>query len=164
MRISSIGRASRLRQSGVTLIELLVVLTIASLIVGISFPSVTSGLDTLRLNGTANDIVGFMNTGLSRAERRQQVVEVTISRPENTLWMRSSDAGFTRKLVMPEGVTITKILPELPEETEAPRVFMLYPGGTVPPFGVVLINRRHVERLVQVDPMTGVAVMTRPPS
>jgi len=139
-----------------------VVLTIASLIVGISFPSVTSGLDTLRLNGACNDIVGFVNTGLSRAELRQQVVEVTISRPENTLWMRSSDAGFSRKFVLPKGVIITKIVPELPDEAEAPRVFMLYPGGTVPPFGVLLQNRRHVERLVQVDPMTGVAVMSRP--
>jgi len=97
-----------------------------------------------------------------RAERRQQVVEVTISRAQHTLWMRSSDAALARKLVLPEGVAITKILPELPDATEAPRVFFLYPGGTIPPFGVSLINRRQVERLVQVDPMTGVAVMSRP--
>lgn len=164
MRTLSTGRASKRKQAGVTLIELLVVLTIASLIVAISFPSVTSGLDTLRLNGASNDIVGFMNTGLSQAERRQQVVEVIISRAENTLSMRSGHAAFARKFVLPDGVAIAKILPELPEEVEAPRVFMLYPGGTIPPFGVALVNRRNVERLVQVDPMTGVAVMTRPQS
>ena len=158
MRTSLAGRASK----GVTLIEMLVVITIASLLVGISFPAVTSGLDSLRLNSAANDIVSFLNTGVSRAARGQQVVEVTISKSENKLFMRSSDITFTRTLSMPDGVSITRVIPELPEESEAPRIFMLYPGGTVPPVGVALMNRRHVERLVEVDQMTGVAVLNRP--
>src|SRR5205085_6673635 len=113
--------------AGVTLIELLVVVTIASLIVGISFPAVTSGLDSLRLNAASNGVVSFLNGGLSRAERREQVVEVTISKSDNALTLRSSDPAFTRRFAMPEGVTITKIVPELLDETDAPRVFMLYP-------------------------------------
>lgn len=164
MRTLSTGRANKRRRSGVTLIEMLVVLTIASLIVAISFPSVSSGLDTLRLNGASNDIVAFMNSALSHAERRRQVIEVTVSRSENMLRMRSADAAFTRKLVLPDGIAITRIFPELPDDVNLPRVFMLYPGGAVPPFGVALINRRQVERLVQVDPMTGVAVLSRPGS
>lgn len=157
----SVGRVN---SRGVTLIELLVVVTIASLLVGISFPAVTSGLDSLRLNAAANGIVSFLNAGLSRAERREQVVEVTISKTENSLSMRSTDPAFTRKFTVPEGVTIAKILPEELEEANALRIFMLYPGGTVPPFGIVLVNRRHTERLVQVDAMTGVAVIGPPQS
>src|SRR5438309_6209246 len=84
-------------ERGVTLIELLVVVTIASLLVGISFPAVTSGLDSLRLNSASNGIVSFLNAGLSRAERRQQVVEVTISKTETTVAMRSTDPGSTRR-------------------------------------------------------------------
>jgi prepilin-type N-terminal cleavage/methylation domain-containing protein len=161
----SVGRASSTcSERGVTLIELLVVVTIASLLVGISFPAVTSGLDSLRLNSASNGIVSFLNAGLSRAERREQVVEVTISKAENTLTLRSSDPGFTRRFAIPEGVIIAKILPEQLEEMDAPRVFMLYPGGTVPPFGVLLTNRRHTERVVQVDAMTGVAVIGPPQS
>ena len=34
--------------------------------------------------------------------------------------------------------------------------FMLYPGGAPPRFGIPLINRRNVERIVRVDPITGV--------
>jgi hypothetical protein len=106
-------------------------------------------------------VVSFLNTGLSRAERRQQVVEITISMAENTLSMRSTDAGFTRHLEMPAGVSITHVLPELPQNPGAPRSFLLYPGGTVPRFGVVLINRRNVEKIVRVDPMTGVPQVER---
>src|SRR5438445_8557815 len=127
MPILSVGRASKVAQAfslcglagetarptaGVTLIELLVVVTIASLLVGISFPAVTSGLDSLRLNSACNGIVSFLNAGLSRAERREQVVEVTISRTDNTLTLRSTEPGFTRKFAIPESITITKILPE----------------------------------------------------
>ena len=147
---------------GVTLVELLVVVTLISFIVGISFPAITSGIDSLRLNAATNSVVSFFNTGLSRAERRQQVVEITISKGENALSMRSSEAGFSRKLDLPEGVSITHVLPELPQNPDAPRSFLLYPGGTVPHFGVALVNRRNVERIVRVDPITGVPQVEQP--
>ncbi len=149
-------------KSGVTLIELMVVVGLISLMIGISFPAITSGIDSLRLNAATNGIVSFFNTGLSRADRRQQVVEITISKTGNSIEMRSTDPGFFRKLEMPEGVSITHILPELPENPDAPRTFLLYPGGTVPRFGVQLINRRNVERIVRVDPITGVPRVEQP--
>jgi hypothetical protein len=114
------------------------------------------------LNAATNSVVSFFNTGLSRAERRQQVVEITISKTENLLSMRSAEPGFSRKLELPEGVSITHIFPELPQNPEAPRSFMLYPGGTVPRFGVTLVNRRNVERIVRVDPITGVPQVEQP--
>jgi len=156
----SVGRI-RLRgvgckERGVTLVELLVVVAIISLMVGISFPALSSGIDSLRLNAATNSVVGFFNMGLSRAERREQVVEITISKAENALSMRSTENGFSRTLQMPEGVTITRIFPDLPADPATPRVFLLYPGGAPPSFGVQLMNRRNVERVVRVDPITGV--------
>src|SRR6202140_4986681 len=112
MRILSAGKT----ESGITLVELVVVVALISVIVGISFPAISSGVDSLRLNAATNSVVSFFNTGLSRAERRQQVVEITISKPENTLSMRSTDPGFSRKLEMPEGVSIVQVLPELPQD------------------------------------------------
>ena len=163
MPTSSAGRTELAgkNESGVTLVELVVVVALIALLVGISFPAMSSGVDSLRLNAATNSVVSFFNTGLRRAERRQQVVEITISKPENTLSMRSTDAGFTRRLEMPAGVSITHVLPELPQNPDAPRSFFLYPGGTVPRFGVVLINRRNVEKIVRVDPMTGVPQVER---
>ena len=162
MPTSSAGKTSaRSETAGVTLVELLVVVSLISLMIGISFPAITSGVDSLRLKAATNSVVSFFNTGLSRAERRQQVVEITISKPENALSMRSTDPGFSRRLEMPEGVSITHVLPELPQNPDASRSFFLYPGGTVPRFGVALINRRNVEKIVQVDPMTGVPQVQR---
>src|ERR1035441_469987 len=77
--------------SGMTLIEMVVVVGIISLIVGVSLPAVTSGIDSLRLNAATTSVVSFVNSGLNRAERRQQVVEITISKNENALSMRRSE-------------------------------------------------------------------------
>jgi prepilin-type N-terminal cleavage/methylation domain-containing protein len=162
MPTSTVGRISARRSSGVTLIEMMVVVALISLMIGISFPAITSGIDSLRLKAATNSVVSFLDAGLSRAERRQQVVEITISKPDNSIEMQSSEAGFTRKLQMPEGVSIVQVLPLLPENPDAVRSFFLYPGGTVPPFGVQLINRRNVQRVVRVDPITGVPRIEAP--
>jgi prepilin-type N-terminal cleavage/methylation domain-containing protein len=151
-----VRRTSACATAGVTLIEMMVVVALISLMVGISFPAITSGIDSMRLKAATNSVVSFLDTGLSRAERRQQVVEITISKPDNSIEMRSSEPGFFRKLPMPEGVSIVQVLPQLPENPDAVRTFFLYPGGTVPPLGVQLINRRNVQRVVRVDPITGV--------
>jgi prepilin-type N-terminal cleavage/methylation domain-containing protein len=151
-------------QSGVTLIELMVVVTIIGLVAAISFPSVTSGIDSLRVNQAANSIVSFLNSGLNRADRQQLIVEIIVSRAENTLTMRSVDPKFLRTLEMPQGVKIARILPEIPGQEQQPpaRAYMLYPGGTVPRFGIELTNRRGDLRFVRVDPITGSPIIERP--
>src|SRR5438128_7587366 len=90
MRISSVGKRNS-PNAGVTLIEMIVVVAIVAILVGISFPSMASGIETLRLNSATQSVVSFINGGLNRAERRQVVVEVTIAKRENTLWMRSAE-------------------------------------------------------------------------
>jgi prepilin-type N-terminal cleavage/methylation domain-containing protein len=150
-------------QRGITLIEMLIVVSIMALASALVFPSVNSGIDSLRLSSAANSIVSFLNSGLNRAERRQQVIEIAISRAENKLVMRSEDPSFIRELPMPEGVSIAKLYPELFGEEENERRVVLYPGGTVPRIGLEIVNRRGVRRIVRVDPMTGVPQLETPP-
>src|ERR1700722_1257381 len=114
----SVGRTSK-AESGVTLIEMLAVVAIIGLMAAITVPAVSSGIDSLRLNAASQGLVAFFNTGLSRAERRQQGVEITISKADNTLSMRTTDASFLRQMVLPDGVTIERILPEFPQAEDA---------------------------------------------
>ena len=158
MRTSSVGRTD----SGVTLIEMLVVVALIGIMVGVSFPAFTSGIESLRLNQATTSVANFLNTGLDRAERRQQAVEILISRTQNFLEMRSAEPGFYRRLDLPDGVSITHILPEVMEGVETSRSFLLYPGGTVPRIGVEMINRRNVEKIVRIDPITGVPQVEQP--
>jgi type II secretory pathway pseudopilin PulG len=145
-------------RAGITLVELLIVMALISLMVGITFPTVSSGLDSLRLRSAGDDIASFLNGALNRAERRQELLELTISKTENQLSLESADPGFVRKLRMPAGVFIKAIEPEAPMDPDAPRRFLLYPGGTVPRIAVEIANNRAA-RLIRVDPITGVPVV-----
>ena len=114
---------------GVTLIEMLVVVTLISLIVAVSFPAVTSGLDSMHLRQAVRDTVSLFDAGLSRAQRSQQVVEISVSPKENAMWVRAPEAHYERKIEMPDGVTITRVLPEnVTDEEQGVRSFYLYPG------------------------------------
>ena len=146
----------RRNQHGLTLVEMVVVVSIIGLVAAISFPSISSSLESLRLRGATDSIVSFLNGGMNRAERRQQIVEVIISKSENAILLRSADPGFQRRLDMPEGITIAKIHPEMLSHEETARSYILYSGGTIPGFGVEIANRKGTHRIVRVDPITGV--------
>jgi prepilin-type N-terminal cleavage/methylation domain-containing protein len=141
---------------GVTLMEMLIVVALIGLMVGITFPSVSSGVDSLRLLSASDAVASFLSAALNRAERRQQVMEVSFAVNEGKLTMRSGDPGFLRELQLPDGVRIIKLTPD------TPRV-LLYPGGSVPRIAVELENRRRARKQVLVDPITGVPeVLTLP--
>lgn len=143
--------------AGVTLIEMLIVVALIGLMVGITFPSVASGIETMRLNEASGQLVNFLNDALVRAERREQGVEISISKSEKSLTMRSPEQASEKKTVLPQGISIAKILPEdSQQEEDQPRRFMIYPGGTVPRIGIEIVNAKGARRMVRVDPITGV--------
>jgi prepilin-type N-terminal cleavage/methylation domain-containing protein len=148
--------------AGVTLIEMLIVVALIGLMVGIMFPSVSSGIETMRLNEASNQLVSFLNDALIRAERREQGVEISISKSEKSLTMRSPEPSVEKTVTLPQGISIAKILPEEhQQEEDQPRRFMVYPGGAIPRIGVEIVNGRGVRRLVRVDPITGIPRIER---
>lgn len=147
--------------SGITLIEMLVVVALIGIVAAISFPAVTSGIDSLRLTQASDGVVTFLNSALTQAERRQQVVEVVVSAAEKSLRARSADGGWTRTFAMPQGVSITHIFPDLPTGPAEERQFFVYPGGSSPRVGVEVTNARGAARLVRVDPVSGIALVER---
>jgi hypothetical protein len=137
---------------------MLIVVALIGMLAAISFPSVSSGLDSVRITSSCDDVATFLNSAVNRAERRQVSVEVTIAPKENLLTMTSTEAGFQRTLQLPDGILLEAILPpqgNSPEEAAEPRHLMLMPGGAVPGVGIQLANRHGAHRIVRLDPMTG---------
>jgi prepilin-type N-terminal cleavage/methylation domain-containing protein len=153
---NKVGQAPGLPERGVTLLELLIVVTLIALMTGISYPSVASGVDSLRLRSASDGIVGFLNTAIDRADRRQQVIQVWISPRDNLMTARSPDQEFSRRFELPATVRILSVQPRAQTATDEPRAFLFYPGGTVPPIGVEIVNQAGRRRLVRIDPITGV--------
>lgn len=157
MPTSSVGVTNK--QRGVTLIEMLIAMAIIALIAGMAAPSVSAGLDSLRLRSASDAIVGFMNTALARADTRQQVVEIVISPQEGTLTATSGDRAFQKRLEIANPVKILSIGPGLAADIEdqgGPRRFLVYPGGSVPKITIEIGYLQGRKRLVSIDPVTGV--------
>ncbi len=146
--------AHRRRERGITLMEMMMVVAIIGIMVGVFFPAVSAGLDSIRMASASDSIAAFLNGALNRAERRQEVVEITVSMKENAIRLASTEPGFERRLKLPEGVRIEAVLPAI-EEEDGVRRFLLVPGGTPPRAGVQIVNGRGARRIVRVDPMTG---------
>lgn len=154
----------RRTQSGLTLIEMMIVVAIIGVMVGIAFPSITSGIDSLRLRSATDEIVSTFNSAMNRADRRQVAVEIVVDRAKNLLLFASADNSYRREVTMPDGVTIERVLPIIPNLDEnLPRQFLIHPGGAVPHISLELKNRRDVRRVVSVDPITGGAQVVEQP-
>lgn len=148
--------------AGVTLVEMLIVIALIGLMAAIAFPSVSSGIDSLRLTAAADSVSGLFNQALNVAERRQQAVEITISKADRTLRARSAEPGFDRTLALPQGISIAAVLPEPLQGDDGPRRFLVYPGGTAPRAGIEMTTPRGARRIVRIDPITGVPRIERP--
>jgi type II secretory pathway pseudopilin PulG len=139
------------------LIEMLVVMALIALIAAMSAPSVSAGLDTLRLRSSSDAIVGFLNSALSRADTRQQAVEIVISPADGTLLARSSDGAFEKRLEIASPVKILSVRPALADGAQGEaRRFLVYPGGSAPKIAIEISNGNGRTRTVSVDPITGV--------
>ena len=156
MPILSVGNNKRRGRAGVTLLEMLVVMAIVGLIIAVSYPSASAGLDTVRLATTGDNIATFLNSAVNRVERRQQAIAVVISPAENKLSLYGSDSGFSSELKLPNGITLEKVFPaDAEEQADAARHIILIPGATIPAIGVQFANRHGGRRIVRLDPMTG---------
>ncbi len=159
------GPSARSCRRGVTLVEMLIVVSIIGLIVAVSFPAFSAGIDSVRMSSATGMISSFLNSAVNRAERRQQAVEVIVSPKENLLVMYTNEPGFERKLRMPDGISIQAVLPAFDDEApDSPRQLMLLPGATAPGIGIVLANQHGSRRIVRLDPMTGFPRVESPDS
>ena len=143
--------------AGITLLELLVAMAIVGMIMAISFPSVTSGLDGVRLQATGRRVAAFINVARGQADRDQLPVEFQIDLNRNQVGAASADGRWERTLELAEGVRITAVWPALEGAENETRIrrMILIPGVPPPRFRVQLETNRGRSLMVAVDPLTG---------
>ena len=140
-------------QRGVTLIEMMVVVMIIAVIAAVSTPSVSAGIDAVRLHTATSSVAAFLNSASTHAERRERPVELVIS--AKTLVFISTDPGSKHEFDAPEGITMEPVASVQSEDAEGTSRWLFMPGGAIPAVGIKLTNKHGGQRIVRLDPMTG---------
>ncbi len=146
----------RIGGRGFSLFELLVVLVLLSLAAAVVLPSFTTGMEGLRLNTAARNMVTKLKQVRSRAIAEQKVLRVIFLLPKNTskeetAYAITDDYGIeVEKMALPPGFKLI-LDPEL-----EPMV-SFYPNGRSSGFRLLLGNRSKYRLMVEVDPISGLA-------
>ena len=143
---------------GITLIELLVVMAIISLIMGVSYPSVSRGLESVRLRMAGDDVASFLSLAVNRVERTESPVEVRFLRPQRTLELGGPQTP-RKTLQLPDGIGIGAILPAVADDPQVERSFLLLPGAAFPRLLIELTSRGGGRRVVRIEPATGTPIV-----
>lgn len=152
----------RRSRAGVTLIELLLVLAIISLLAGVGYPSMSRGIESLRMRTATDSLAAFLNGAMTRVERLQQPVEISFTTGGRRLEVRGVGPRVVDSLQLPEGVSIADFAAVPPGAEPGFRFVVLEPGSPFPAIGLVLENRRGTRRTVRIDPVAGVPVVVSP--
>jgi len=155
---SNSGAARFARGRGITLIELLVVVAIISLMLGVAYPSVARGLESVRLRMAGDDVASFLSLAMNRVEQTESPVEVRFVRSQRTVEMAGPHAPL-RTLQLPDGVNIGAILPAVEGEPQNERSVLLMPGAPFPRLTIELTTDGGGRRTIRIDPATGTPII-----
>lgn len=140
-------RRARSGRSGVTLIEMLVVVTLIGLMVSIVYPTLTGGLAGMRLRGAVGAAQAFFLQAKQYADRRQQVVQLTIDPEGNRLRVLSATGDWVETLEFGDDVAVV--------ERKQPYSVILFPGSPAPALELMLTAGEGERLGLRVNVLTG---------
>lgn len=142
------------RESGITLVEMLVTLAIIALIVSIAYPSMTTGIDGIRLRTSVDNIAVLFTEARNMSDRFQTPVQITVMPSENRLHAATIDGAWQKIYELPDRVHVV-----IPRETGA---VVLYPGSPTPGLRMLLEAEYGARTGLRFNIFTGVAEKWEP--
>jgi Tfp pilus assembly protein FimT len=128
---------------------LLVVIALIGLMVSISFPTFTTGLDGFRLRGAVDRASTLFQKARLEADRRQRAVQLTADPENNQIRALAVDASWRETMALTEGMRIVQ-----PQKAQS---WMLFPSTPPPQVKIMLQAQTGSQRGFSINVFTGVA-------
>ena len=87
---------------------MLIVVTIIAVVAGVSVPSITTGLASVRLASAAGTVASFLTSSMNRVDRHEESAAIVITPEENALRVFTAASGDKpdRTLALPQGIHV----------------------------------------------------------
>jgi len=133
---------------------MLVTLAIISLIVSIAYPSMTTGIDGIRLRTSVDNIATLFTEARNMSDRFQTPVQITVAPGEDRLHAATIDGAWQKIYELPDRVHIV-----IPSDTGT---VVLYPGSPTPGLRMLLEAEYGGRAGLRFNIFTGVAEKWEP--
>ena len=143
-RLTARGSSER----GLTLIEILVTVAIIAVMVGVSYPTFTRGLDGIRLRTSVSRAGTFFHRARQQADRRQRAVQFRVDPEKQMLSAAAIEDPWRDEFRFENGIKVV-----FPTQLAT---LILYPGQPAPEFRLRLANRAGTRAGLKVNVFTGV--------
>jgi prepilin-type N-terminal cleavage/methylation domain-containing protein len=145
----------RLREQGFTLLELLVVIFIVSLVMAVSYPSLSRGAASLHLRTAGRDVLNTFRFAREKAITEQTETVVAIDKERQEIVLSDNLGENIRKYVLPHGVKIRTVSQADHEVLDGPLTIRFFPNGSSENAQVLLISETGSLLRVISDPFSG---------
>jgi len=139
------------RNAGITLMEMLVVMTLIGLLASVATPSVTAGMETVKLRSSAERVAATLRLARERAVRTRHYFQVTVDPQTRRVELRDLEGDFVRDWTLPETISV---------KAERSLLFLFGPDGSVPSLHVDLENSKRRTASVEMDAFTALPAVT----
>ena len=128
---------------------MLVVIAIIGLMVSISYPTFTTGLDGFRLRAAVDRAGALFQKARLEADRRQRPVQLTADPEANQLRALAVDASWRETVAFADGMRLV--------QPGKPQIWMLFPNTPAPQVRLLLEAQTGARRGFSINVFTGVA-------
>ncbi len=158
MTTSAVGNKHRkrgLRDQGFTLLELLIVMLVISLVLALSYPSLSRGSTALHLRAAGRDVLNTFRYAREKAVSEQIGMKVTVDREKQRLFLSNYLGDGNREYVLPPDVKIQRIARANNEILEGALVVRFLPNGSADSAEIMLQSDTGSSLRIISDPITG---------
>ncbi|MEJ2247593.1 MAG: GspH/FimT family pseudopilin [Acidobacteriota bacterium] len=142
-------------QKGFTLVEVIITLLVITLVLAVSYPSLSRGTASLSLRTTGRDILNTLRYARQKAVTEQTGMQVTVDR-ENQLVRMTNDLGEgNRVYILPDPVRIQRVVLGGTETFASTSTVRFLPNGSSDKVEILLESRNGSYLRIVSDPLTG---------
>ena len=144
-------------QKGFTLLEIIITLTVITLALAVSYPSLSRGTTALSLRTTGRDILSILRYAREKAVTEQTGIRIAVDQDNQSVQMINDVDNSTRTYWLPEKVKIRGVFLEGVESDSGISSVRFLPNGSSNAVEIVIESKAGGFMKIVSDPITGVA-------